>query len=42
MSFNETIKETTLWYKNYYDNPDEIQSMSIEQINKYSSRINWI
>ena len=37
MSFVETVKMTSDWYKSYYKDPKLIYSKSIEQINLYSN-----
>ena len=34
----EALEETVLWYKNFYDNPKDIERESISQIEKYVSR----
>jgi CDP-glucose 4,6-dehydratase len=39
LKFNETIKMTTNWYKNYYDNKSNIFKFSKEQIEKYSLKM---
>ena len=39
LKFNETIKMTTNWYKNYYDKKNDIFKFSKEQIEKYSLKI---
>jgi len=36
LSFEETIKMTTRWYKNFYRNKNKIRNTSIEQIEKYN------
>lgn len=37
MDFNETVKFTAEWYRNYYNNSDNILNTSINQISEYSS-----
>ncbi len=35
LSFEETIKMTAFWYKNFYKNKKKIREISIDQINQY-------
>ena len=36
--FEDTVKETTSWYRNYYDNtPDSLIEISLRQINEYTA-----
>lgn len=37
MSFVETVKMTSDWYKSYYKDPKLTYSKSMEQINLYSN-----
>tara|TARA_Y100000590_G_scaffold420686_1_gene523638 strand:+ start:50 stop:1132 length:1083 start_codon:yes stop_codon:yes gene_type:complete len=40
LTFNETIKMVTDWYKNYYTNPKKISETSFYQIKKYEKFLN--
>jgi CDP-glucose 4,6-dehydratase len=37
MDFKETVRFTAEWYRNYYNNSDNILNTSINQISEYSS-----
>ena len=39
LSFKETVKIVTLWYKNYYIKKNDIFSFSKQQINNYQNKI---
>ena len=36
-NFETTVKETTRWYKNFYENPpNDMQEVSVEQIESFT------
>ncbi len=39
LDFTETIKMTTEWYKNYYENKKNISEFSIKQIKNYTKKL---
>jgi len=39
LSFKETVKIVTLWYKNYYIKKNDIFLFSKQQINNYQNKI---
>ena len=41
LNFEETIKMTVLWYKNYYENKElNVKELTINQIKKYMQYLN--
>lgn len=40
--FEETIKNTVLWYKETWDNPEKITDLTTNQISKYSSEFKLV
>jgi CDP-glucose 4,6-dehydratase len=42
MNFEETVEQTTLWYKSYYENPKEIGKISMWQIDEFSNKFGMI